>query len=78
MAALPRGLWWALPLNLEPNGPRVTYPVRGPCVVSLICITLCLSFGMAIGRWLDTPRAWRVFNGVMVALTAACVIFILG
>jgi len=33
---------------------------------------------MAIGRWLDTPRAWRIFNGVMGALTAVCVIFILG
>ncbi len=47
-------------------------------LVALPCIALWAGFGMAIGRWLDTPRAWRIFNGVMGALTAACVVFILG
>ncbi|TFH87198.1 LysE family translocator [Billgrantia azerbaijanica] len=47
-------------------------------LVGLPCIALWAGFGTAIGRWLDGPRAWRVFNGVMGGLTAACVIFILG
>ncbi|MBB3139909.1 LysE family translocator [Halomonas organivorans] len=47
-------------------------------LVALPCISLWAGFGMAIGRWLKGPRAWRVFNGTMGALTAACVIFILG
>ncbi|MDI5985486.1 LysE family translocator [Halomonas sp. M4R5S39] len=47
-------------------------------LVGLPCIALWAGFGTAIGRWLDGPRAWRIFNGVMGALTAACVIFILG
>ena len=46
-------------------------------VVGLPCIALWAGFGMAIGRWLRTPRAWRVFNGTMGGLTAACVYFIL-
>ncbi|MDV6319476.1 LysE family translocator [Chromohalobacter sp. HP20-39] len=47
-------------------------------LVAFPCIALWAGFGMAIGRWLKGPRAWRVFNGTMGALTAACVIFILG
>lgn len=47
-------------------------------VVALPCIALWAGFGVAIGRWLETPRAWRVFNGLMGAMTAACVVFILG
>ncbi|ATJ82355.1 LysE family translocator [Halomonas beimenensis] len=47
-------------------------------LVALPCIALWAGFGMAIGRWLKGPRSWRVFNGTMGALTAACVLFILG
>lgn len=46
-------------------------------LVGLPCIALWAGFGVAIGRWLDTPRAWRIFNWTMGALTAACVYFIL-
>ncbi|GEK46830.1 lysine transporter LysE [Bisbaumannia pacifica] len=47
-------------------------------LVALPCIAVWAGFGTAIGRWLDSPRAWRVFNALMGALTAACVLFILG
>ncbi|SEM90673.1 Threonine/homoserine/homoserine lactone efflux protein [Halomonas caseinilytica] len=47
-------------------------------LVALPCISLWAGFGMAIGRWLKGPRSWRIFNGTMGALTAACVFFILG
>ncbi len=47
-------------------------------LVALPCIAVWAGFGTAIGRWLDSPRAWRVFNALMGALTAACVFFILG
>ncbi|GKW50498.1 LysE family translocator [Halomonas sp. NCCP-2165] len=47
-------------------------------LVALPCIAVWAGFGTAIGRWLDGPRAWRVFNALMGALTAACVLFILG
>lgn len=47
-------------------------------LVGFPCIALWAGFGTAIGRWLKGPRAWRVFNGTMGALTASCVIFILG
>ena len=46
-------------------------------VIAFPCISLWAGFGMAIGRLLKTPRAWRVFNGVMGLATAACVGFIL-
>ncbi|WP_261317452.1 MULTISPECIES: LysE family translocator [unclassified Halomonas] len=46
-------------------------------VVGLPCIALWAGFGTAIGRLLTTDRAWRVFNGLMGALTAACVVMIL-
>lgn len=47
-------------------------------LVALPCILLWAGFGMAIGQWLKSPRAWRLFNVCMGALTAACVAFILG
>ncbi len=47
-------------------------------LVALPCISLWAGFGTAIGRLLNTDRAWRIFNRVMGALTASCVIFILG
>ncbi|QJQ94666.1 MULTISPECIES: LysE family translocator [Halomonadaceae] len=47
-------------------------------LVALPCIALWAGFGVGIGHWLNTPRAWRIFNVIMGALTAACVIFILG
>lgn len=47
-------------------------------LVALPCIALWAGFGIAMGLLLNSPRAWRIFNGVMGALTAACVIFILG
>ncbi|GAB2788904.1 LysE family translocator [Halomonas shantousis] len=47
-------------------------------LIALPCISLWAGFGIAIGHWLKSPRAWRVFNGVMGGLTAACVVFILG
>jgi len=45
--------------------------------VGLPCIALWAGFGTAIGRLLKSDRSWRVFNGVMGALTAACVVMIL-
>lgn len=45
-------------------------------VVAFPCISLWAGFGMALARWLRTPRAWRIFNMVMGAMTAACVVFI--
>ncbi|QFT85454.1 Cysteine/O-acetylserine efflux protein [Halomonas sp. THAF12] len=47
-------------------------------LIAFPCISLWAGFGMAIGRWLKGPRAWRAFNGTMGALTAGCVVFILG
>ncbi|OLO08838.1 lysine transporter LysE [Salinicola sp. MH3R3-1] len=44
--------------------------------VGFFCISCWAGFGMAIGRLLKTPRAWRIFNGVMGLATAACVGFI--
>lgn len=45
-------------------------------MVAFPCVSFWACFGVAIGRWLTTPRAWRVFNGIMGAMTAACVGFI--
>ncbi|KFF49338.1 lysine exporter protein LysE/YggA [Gammaproteobacteria bacterium MFB021] len=45
--------------------------------VAFFCISFWAMFGMAIGRLLKTPRAWRIFNGAMGLATAACVGFIL-
>ena len=47
-------------------------------LVALPCISLWAGFGMAVGRYLKSERAWRVFNVSMGAMTAACVGFILG
>lgn len=47
-------------------------------LVALPCVALWAGFGIAIGRVLKTARAWRIFNGIMGGMTAACVIFILG
>lgn len=47
-------------------------------LIALPCISMWAGFGIAIGRWLNSPRAWRIFNGSMGAMTAACVVFILG
>ena len=46
-------------------------------LVGLPCIALWAGFGTAIGRLLKSDRSWRGFNGVMGALTAACVVMIL-
>jgi threonine/homoserine/homoserine lactone efflux protein len=45
-------------------------------LVNLPSISLWAGFGLAIGRILETPRAWRRFNRTMGALTAACVLLI--
>lgn len=47
-------------------------------LIALPCISLWAGFGIAVGRHLKSARAWRVFNGLMGAMTAACVGFILG
>ncbi|WP_136066297.1 LysE family translocator [Modicisalibacter radicis] len=47
-------------------------------LIALPCISLWAGFGMAVGRYLRSARAWRVFNGLMGAMTAGCVVFILG
>ncbi|MDW5378463.1 LysE family translocator [Halomonas sp. HP20-15] len=47
-------------------------------LVALPCISLWAGFGMAVGHYLKSARAWRIFNVVMGGMTAACVGFILG
>lgn len=47
-------------------------------MIALPCISLWAGFGIAVGRTLKTPRAWRIFNVTMGAMTAGCVVFILG
>lgn len=37
-------------------------------VVNYPCISLWTLFGSVLGRWLQSPRARQVFNGVMAAL----------
>ncbi|WP_106476126.1 LysE family translocator [Phytohalomonas tamaricis] len=46
-------------------------------VIAFPCISVWAGFGMAIGRTLRTPRAWRIFNITMGVMTAGCVVFIL-
>lgn len=46
-------------------------------LVALPCVSLWAGFGQAIGQMIKTPKAWRYFNGLMGALTAGCVVFIL-
>lgn len=48
-------------------------------VFCLICLKTCLvwaQFGVQVGRWLRSPRAWQRFNLVMGLLTAGCVVMI--
>ncbi|QEM82213.1 LysE family translocator [Halomonas binhaiensis] len=47
-------------------------------LVGLPCIALWAGFGTAIGRVLKSATSWRWFNGTMGAMTAACVVMILG
>jgi threonine/homoserine/homoserine lactone efflux protein len=37
-------------------------------VVNFPCISVWTLFGTVIGRWMQSPRALQVFNGVMAAL----------
>lgn len=46
-------------------------------LVALPCIALWAAFGTAIGQWIKSDAAWRVFNIAMGLLTAACVVLIL-
>lgn len=46
-------------------------------LVNLPSISLWAGFGVALGRLLRSPRAWRVFNLTMGGLTIACVGLIL-
>ncbi|GAB3676096.1 LysE family translocator [Salinisphaera aquimarina] len=46
-------------------------------LIAFPCISFWAGFGIAISRRLTTARSWRIFNGVMGAMTAACVGFIL-
>lgn len=46
-------------------------------LVNFPCISLWAGFGNGIGRYLKSHRHWRLFNGFMGLLTAACVILIL-
>jgi len=46
-------------------------------LVNFPSISMWAGFGSAIGRYLRTHRHWRVFNGAMGLLTAACVVLIL-
>lgn len=46
-------------------------------IVGVPCLSFWTVFGSVIGRTLQTPRAWRIFNIVMGTLTAACVGFII-
>lgn len=48
-------------------------------VYALVCALSCLiwaRFGAEVGRWLSTPRAWRLFNRSMGVATAACVVLL--
>ena len=45
-------------------------------VVCLKTSALWTLFGVKVGQWLKTPSAWTIWNRLMGALTAACVIVI--
>lgn len=45
-------------------------------IVAFPCVSFWALFGRTLGTRLRSARAWRIFNGVMGALTAACVILI--
>jgi len=40
------------------------------------CVSFWALFGRTLGNRIRSDRGWRIFNGVMGALTAACVILI--
>ncbi|HCR98626.1 MAG: LysE family translocator [Halomonas sp.] len=46
-------------------------------LVAFPCLALWAGFGMAIGHWIKSDGAWRIFNVTMGVLTAACVVLIL-
>jgi threonine/homoserine/homoserine lactone efflux protein len=46
-------------------------------LVNLPSIALWAGFGVALGRLLKTAGHWRLFNLLMGALTAGCVVLIL-
>lgn len=46
-------------------------------LVTVPAISMWAGFGVAVGRFLKTPRRHRVFNLLMGGLTAACVVLIL-
>ena len=45
-------------------------------LVNLVAGFVWLAFGTVIGRWLHSPRAWRIFNLFMGLLTALSVLLI--
>lgn len=45
-------------------------------IVAFPCVSFWTLFGRTLGNRIRGERAWRIFNGVMGALTAACVILI--
>ena len=45
-------------------------------LVNIVAGIIWLRFGSFIGRWLKSPRAWKIFNICMGLLTASCVILI--
>jgi len=48
----------------------------GMALVNLLSGLIWMGFGSLIGRLLHSPRAWKLFNLAMGALTAACVLLI--
>ena len=44
--------------------------------VAFPCVSFWALFGRTLGARLRSPRSWRVFNAIMGALTAACVVLI--
>ena len=45
-------------------------------LVGLKTSSMWALFGVKVGQWLTTPRAWQYWNRVMGTLTAACVVLI--
>ena len=72
----------------DSEGPDVDIPAEGSLMVNALLLALlmeavafpCVSFwalfGRTLGARLRSPRSWRVFNALMGALTAACVVLI--
>ncbi|KAA6096261.1 MULTISPECIES: LysE family translocator [Pantoea] len=48
----------------------------GMALVNVVSGVIWMGFGSLIGRLLRSPRAWKIFNLAMGALTAACVLLI--